>query len=224
MDLLERIDAMIDERHLLRHSVYRAWVDGTLPTESLQDYARQYYGFEASFPRFLSAIHSRSDRPDVRAALLENLWDEEHGEANHRELWLRFAEGIGVARDDVVGTEPNPATRTLLETYWSAATEAPVAAGVAAVYAYEAQVPAVAQAKIDGLRQRYGVEDARTLGFFELHSTLDVEHSEAERGILADARPEDRDAALRTTEEALDAWWGFLDAVDPANAPLVTVG
>lgn len=224
MDLLERIDAMIDERHLLRHSFYRAWTDGTLPTESLRDYARQYYGFEANFPRFLSAIHSRSDRPDVRAALLENLWDEEHGEANHRELWLRFAEGIGVGRKEVVGSEPNPATRALVETYWSAATEAPVAAGVAAVYAYEAQVPAVAQAKIDGLRQRYGVEDPRTLGFFELHSALDVEHSEAERRILAQAGPEDRDAALRTTEEALDAWWGFLDAVDPANAPLATVG
>src|SRR5438093_1519159 len=156
MDLLERIDALIDERHLLRHPFYRKWLDGTLPADALREYARQYFAFESAFPQILSAIHSRCDRPEVRQALLENLWDEEHGDANHRELWLRFAEGLGVDRDDVIAAEPNAGTAALLETYRSAAREAPVAAAVAAVYAYERQVPAVAQAKVDGLRSRYG--------------------------------------------------------------------
>jgi pyrroloquinoline-quinone synthase len=214
MELLTRIDRLIDERHLLGHSFYRKWVAGTLPTEALQDYARQYYAFESTFPRILSALHSRSDRPDVRASLLDNLWDEEHGEVNHAELWLRFAEGMGVSREDVRGAERNEATQALVDTYWNAASNAPVAAGVAAVYAYERQVPQVAQAKIDGLKQRYGVTDGRTLGFFETHATLDVEHSEAERKIIADLGPADEDAVLASTSAALDAWWKFLDAVD----------
>lgn len=214
MDLVARIDRLIDERHLLGHSFYRKWVAGTLPTEALQDYTRQYYAFESTFPRILSALHSRSDRPDVRASLLDNLWDEEHGEANHAELWLRFAEGMGVSREDVRGAERNEATRTLVDTYWNAASSSPVAAGVAAVYAYERQVPQVAQAKIDGLRQRYGVTDSRTLGFFETHATLDIEHSDAERKIIADLGPADAGAVLQSTSAALDAWWRFLDAVD----------
>ena len=37
----------------------------------------------------------------VRQQMLDNLWDEEHGKDNHAELWLRFAEGIGVSREDV---------------------------------------------------------------------------------------------------------------------------
>ena len=41
--------------------------------------------------------------------------------------------------------------------------------------------PEVATEKISGLRERYGVDDARTLAFFTVHSTLDVEHSGAER-------------------------------------------
>jgi pyrroloquinoline-quinone synthase len=214
MELLTRIDRLIDERHLLGHSFYRKWVAGTLPTEALQEYARQYYAFESTFPRILSALHSRSDRPDVRASLLDNLWDEEHGEVNHAELWLLFAEGMGVSRDDVRGAELNDSTQALVDTYWNAASNAPVAAGVAAVYAYERQVPQVAQAKIDGLRQRYGVTDGRTLGFFEIHATLDVEHSDAERKIIADLGPADEDAVLESTSAALDAWWKFLDAVD----------
>jgi pyrroloquinoline quinone (PQQ) biosynthesis protein C len=72
----------------------------------------------------------------------------------------------------------------------------------------------VAQAKIDGLRQRYGVTDGRTLGFFETHATLDVEHSAAERKIIADLGPADEEAVLASTSAALDAWWRFLDAVD----------
>src|SRR5207247_7038830 len=103
------LDAAIDRRHLLTHPFYRSWMDGTLPLDALQEYTRQYYAFESSFPRVLSALHSRSDRADVRQALLENLWDEEHGESNHQEQWLRFAEGIGVDRQGVWmprGTRP----------------------------------------------------------------------------------------------------------------------
>lgn len=217
MDLLERIDAMIDERHLLRHSFYRRWVEGTLPKASLQEYARQYFHFEASFPRFLSATHARCEDPQARAAILENLWDEEHGADNHRELWLRFAEGLGVDREDVLASEPNAATRALLETYWSAAREEPTAAAVAAVHAYERQVPAVAQSKIDGLRAGYGFAGGEpALTFFEVHGTLDVEHADAERRIISELGGEAPDRVLAATAAALDAWWGFLDAVEPA--------
>jgi pyrroloquinoline-quinone synthase len=214
MDLLTRIDNMIDRRHLLTHPFYAKWVAGTLPREAMQDYARQYYAFESNFPRFLSGLHSRSDSPEIRCALLENLWDEEHGEANHQELWLRFAEGIGVARTEVRDAEWNDATRQLVATYERAAREAPVAAGVAAVYAYERQVPHVAQAKIDGLRAHYDIDGGPALTFFETHSTLDVAHSDAERRIVAGHGAGCEAEVLQATEDALEAWWGFLSAVD----------
>jgi pyrroloquinoline-quinone synthase len=215
MDALYLIDAAIQERHLLTHPFYTKWVAGTLPKRSIQDYARQYYAFESSFPRFLSAIHSRTEEADVRQTLLENLWDEEHGDENHSELWLRFAEGMGVDRRDVVGAARTEATEALVDTYRRSATEAPVAAGVAAIHAYERQVPAVAGAKIDGLRRHYGVSDPRTLEFWEVHRSLDEEHAGAERAVLADLTAADPEPALASTREALDGWWRFLDSVDP---------
>ena len=83
MDLLDRIDAMIDERHLLKHPFYTKWTAGTLPKEAMQEYARQYFAFESAMPRFLSAIHSRTESAAARQQLLDNLWDEEHGKKNH---------------------------------------------------------------------------------------------------------------------------------------------
>jgi len=216
MDLLDQIDALIADRHLLKHPFYTKWQAGTLTRDELQDYAQQYYAFESTFPRFLSALHARTDRPDVRQSLLDNLWDEEHGEVNHAEMWLRFGEGIGADRESVRGAARNAGTRALLDTYWSSVTDGPIAAGIAALYAYEGQVPEVATEKIRGLVERYGIDDSRTLAFFTVHSTLDVEHSGAEREMIAALAPTpaDEEAVLASTRAALDAWWGFLDAVN----------
>ncbi len=222
MDLLARIDQLIDERHLLNHPFYTKWASGTLPKEALQEYARQYYAFESSFPRYLSAIHSRTESAQVRQQLLDNLWDEEHGRENHVELWLRFAEGIGVERDDVRAADRNEATQALVELYAGLSREAAVPAAVAALYAYERQVPQVAGSKIDGLKQHYGITDGPALSFFVVHGVLDVEHSDGERAMLAKlARDADPQPVLDATERALDAWWNFLSAVDmPAQEPV----
>jgi pyrroloquinoline-quinone synthase len=215
MDLLSHIDALIDDRHLLNHPFYRKWAEGTLPKEALQEYARQYYAFESTFPRLLSTLHSRTEAPAIRQEILENLWDEEHGEVNHAEMWLRFAEGIGVSRDDVKTARRNEATEALLDEYREVTSEAPVAAGVAAVYAYERQVPEVAESKIAGLHKHYQINDARTLQFFKVHGVLDVEHSGAERRMLGELIVGEDEAVISAaTQRALDAWWGFLTAVD----------
>ncbi len=222
MDLLATLDQMIDERHLLRHPFYTKWAAGTLPKPALQEYARQYFAFESTFPRLLSALHARTEQPEIRREILDNLWDEEHGTENHAELWLRFAEGIGVAREDVQSAERNDATRRLVELYQDVTTQAPVSAGLAALYAYERQVPEVAPSKIDGLKEHYGIDDARTLKFFVVHGVLDVEHSGKEREMVGKlAAREDSAPVVDATRQALDAWWEFLSAVDlPAAEPM----
>ena len=220
MDLLDRIDAMISERHLLKHPFYTKWAEGTLPREALQEYARQYYAFESAFPRLISAIHTRTDSASARQQLLDNLWDEEHGKENHAELWLRFAEGIGVERDDVRTAERNEATDALVSLYEELTSDAPVPAAVAALYAYEKQVPDVSQSKIDGLKEHYGIDDKRATAFFAVHGVLDIEHSGAERNMLEELSVGADEGAIEdATRRTLDAWWNFLSAVDePAMA------
>lgn len=213
MQTLARIDALIAERSLLNHSFYTRWVAGELPPEAIREYATRYYHFESAFPRFLSAIHTRSENPEVRQMLLDNLWDEEAGEENHAELWLRFAEGVGANREDVKKGEASPATQALVETY-RRASEGPVAGGVAAIYAYEKQVPEIATAKIQGLREHYETNDDYTLTFWRVHEALDVQHSGSERATLATLADEEPEAAVAETEAALEAWWNFLSEIE----------
>src|SRR4029079_16433706 len=92
---------------------------GSPPGKSREAPPRQYYAFESTFPRLLSALHTRTERSDVRQSLLDNLWAEGTGEVNHAEMWLRFGEGIGVERSSVRSAPANDGTRALLDTYWS---------------------------------------------------------------------------------------------------------
>ncbi len=64
--------------------------------------------------------------------------------------------------------------------------------GLGALYAYESQFPGVASAKIEGLIDRYGIEDEETLRFFRVHESADVEHSAVCRALL-DRLPEARE-------------------------------
>ncbi len=86
--------------NLLNHPFYQGWTAGKLPLQRLHTYAVQYYHHVAAFPRYLSAIHTGCEIV-TRQALLENLIEEERGAENHPELWLRFAETLGIARETI---------------------------------------------------------------------------------------------------------------------------
>jgi len=213
--LIPQLDAMIAERHLLKHPFYQDWTAGRLSLNTLREYAVQYYRQVEVFPRYLSALHSRCDDLRVRQALLANLIEEECGEENHPELWLRFAEGLGVARDRVMDASANAATQKLVETYRRLTLDRRVVAGLAALYVYEAQIPAVATAKIDGLKRHYGIASERTLAFFTTHESADVYHAKTGAELIERLAEDDesRVDVISAADEALAALWGMLDGV-----------
>jgi pyrroloquinoline-quinone synthase len=201
---------------MLNHPFYLRWQAGQLGREELQGYAKEYYAFEKEFPRFLSSIHSRCEDMKMRQLLLENLMHEENGDDNHPELWLRFAEGVGVGRGEVKDHFHSDETEHLLRVFRKHANSPELADGVAALYAYEQQQPEIAGQKIDGLKKFYGVDDETTVAFFRAHQTYDVQHAATELALLTRlCHDEDAEArALKVVDETLDALYDFLDGVE----------
>lgn len=218
MELSIRLSEVLSEHSLLTHPYYRAWTEGSLSRETLAYYAVQYFAQVDAFPRFVSTVHSRCPDIAVRKVLLQNLVDEELHGPDHPELWLRFAEALGVSREEVRSAKPLPETQATVETLFQLAGD-DWRDGLCALFAYEAQVPGIALTKMDGLRRLYGVTDERALSFFQAHLTYDVEHSRAVAALLdAHAEPE---RAERATDVAARALWGFLDGVSrQAGIPL----
>lgn len=215
MDPIQTLDARIASRHLLDHPFYQRWTCGTLTREELRDYAAQYFHYAMAFPTFVSAMHANTEDIPTRQLLLENLIEEERGPENHPELWLRFCESLGLDREDVKSGTANAATRHLIATMKSLAREGALHEGLAALYAYESQIPAVAKAKIEGLAKWYGISGDRDIAFFSVHMDADVAHSQTSREILRDLCSDD--GKTRQAEQAaaktLDALYGFLDSV-----------
>lgn len=219
--LKDRIDAVISGRHLLNHKWYVRWQAGSLTTPELQGYAKEYYAFEKEFPRFLSGIHSRAEDREVRRGLLQNLVHEELGADNHPELWLRFAEGLGVERCEVEKHFHSDETENLLRVFRKHSQSPKIEEGLAALYTYESQQPEVARQKSSGLKNLYGFQEESTVAFFKAHEKYDVEHSETELNLLSKlAQTEEQQArVVQVVEETANALYDFLDGVDRRYSP-----
>lgn len=210
------IDSKVMKRAMLKHPFYQAWTEGRLPLDTLRSYARQYFHHVEAFPRAVSAVHSACPDRDGRRMLAENLAEEEgvgSGKQDHASLWLMFACGLGESEEAVRTQALNAETKALIDTF-RRLTKQSFAAGLGALYAYESQFPSVAAAKIEGLVERYGIEDEETLRFFKVHETADVEHSSVCRTLL-ERLPEDEKAqAIAAGEELAGALWDFLSGVE----------
>lgn len=221
-EFFEQLDARIARYDLLCHPFYKAWAAGQLTRDDLREYACDYYHHVEAFPAYLAELSARLEEGELRRAVLANTADENGmedtlGEPSipHSDLWLDFAEGMGAVRD-MRAHQPLTEVSNLIEFFHQTAQEATPAEALAAFYAYESQVPRVAQEKARGLRKFYGASH-RTCGYFTLHATADVHHSKIWRQQLAkclETDPNLAEKALAVGERAAIALWKALDGID----------
>ena len=216
LSFIEQVDSQIKNHHLLNHPFYKAWNTGDLEVSTIQEYAAQYYKHVSAFPRYLSAIHSNCDDIKTRQILLENLMDEEMGDENHPELWMRFAEGVGNSREKVQQTVAMKETKELVDTFLKLSKSERYHIGLAALYCYESMIPEVAENKIKGLRKFYGIDDENTLKFFTVHMHADKWHREVLRKLISELNDskEKQSETMAAIDEALHTLNDFLTGME----------
>jgi pyrroloquinoline-quinone synthase len=181
--VLQGIDDAIARRNLLQHPFYQDWQAGTLSRERLRFYATQYYWHVEAFSGHLKALADRAN-DTLREIVLENLAEEENPAGPHSKLWRDFASAVGVSEEVLWTTAPLPAVEVLVDTYTKICGERSLEEAVAALYAYEAQVPEIATTKMDGLRRHYNLASEKGLAYFGVHEEADRVHRAAWRNWL----------------------------------------
>ncbi len=164
----------------------------------------------------------RLEDGELRRAVLANMCDEKGVEGRpgrdsvpHSELWLDFAEGMGSSRNLEWHT-PALEIRQLIQYFHQVASEGTAEDALAAFYAYESQVPRIAQEKARGLREMYGA-DHKTCGYFILHASADVHHANVWRKQLEKriaTHPQAAETALDAAENAARMLWKALDGIE----------
>ena len=213
---VDTVDQKIQDMHLLNHSFYQSWNEGSLSLETIREYSSQYFKHVSAFPRYLSAIHSNCDHIGTRKILLENLNDEEMGPEDHPELWMRFAEGMGNTRDEVNNAVLMEETEELVRTFNQLSRSEDYLKGLAALYCYESMQPEISKTKKEGLQNIYGIEDEETLKFFTVHMQADEWHREVIRNLLVELcnSKDKKEDVLDEVDSALGALNNFLSGME----------
>ncbi|GAO97493.1 pqqC-like protein [Caedimonas varicaedens] len=212
MKFSDVLHLQLDALHLLKHPFYQAWSEGKLTMDTLRIYAQEYYHHVAAFPRYLSSLHSLCSDIKTRQVLLENLIEEEQGEENHPELWLRFANGLGVTREECVNSSHLSTTRDLVEGYFHLV-RLNDGTGLGAIYAYERQTPEISRSKIEGLKNHYNLQDEQTFQFFNVHMSTDEWHRTEILKLIEQRNPEDQQRVMYGAQEGAKLLWFFLDGM-----------
>ena len=205
----KELNKKLDEYHLLNHPFYKSWNDGKLTREIIRDYAEQYYQHVKAFPRYISATHSLCEDLEKRRILLENLQDEEKSGADHPKLWKNFALAIGAERDKIDSVKKEKFTAEMIDNFFKYG-RASYAEGLASLYTYERQIPEIAETKIRGLKNHYGVSSKEGLEFFEVHKAADVYHREACEKLLDGLSKEEQIKAEKSALSTAKYLWNFL--------------
>ena len=212
MHYLNTLNEKLDKFHLLDHPFYIAWNKGELNQAILKDYAEQYYQHIKAFPRYISATHSICEDIDNRKILLDNLSDEEDFEKDHPMLWKQFALAVGADENTVETVNQESFTKDMIDNFFKLARSS-YAEGLGSLYAYERQVPEIADTKIKGLVEHYNVSTDAGLEYFVVHKDADIEHREQSAELMNKLSPEERKLAEEAGLSTVKMLWGFLSGL-----------
>ncbi len=231
--LAERLLEVTDRKH---HWAYPALTrPGLTPAQLLEHFRHEYLVYVRDFPVLVAgALAQVPPLSDVRAALAENVYEEQTGglsrTAPHPELFLRMMEGLGFRRLDFEDEAAlHPAAAAYKRTLQALAIARPWQAGVAALTIFvEGSVHERAELAGTSVRPRgeeavanhplvvhYGCPPA-AMDLTRAHAAVEGGHrADAWRIILSHAGEEGSvaDAVVAACEGALTAWLAYRDGV-----------
>ena len=204
MNLIKRIDEMIEERSLLKHPFYEMWSDGKLTVESLAGYSKEYFQLVKAVPGFMSPIIEKAPE-----SVIPELVDNQQEEADHIQPWIKFAGELGISEGELANYEGLEKTKKavadlkeLMNTYEG---------GSCAMYAFEKEIPKISQTKLDGLAEFYGMSSEEATEYFKLHTEADIRHAASWRNILEKSST-DCDKLIEIAEKSISAQNLLLDS------------
>ncbi len=204
MNLIKRIDEMIEERSLLKHPFYEMWSDGKLTLESLAGYSKEYFQLVKAVPGFMTPIIEKAPE-----SVIPELVDNQQEEADHIRPWIKFAGELGISEEDLTNYEGLDKTKRavanlaeLMNTYEG---------GSCAMYAFEKEIPKISQTKLDGMAEFYGMSSDDATEYFKLHTEADIRHAAAWRNILETSSTK-TDELIQIADKSISAQNLLLDS------------
>lgn len=203
MDLIKKIDEMIEERSLLKHPFYQTWSDGKLTKEALAGYSKEYFQLVKQVPAFMTPIIEQS--PDE---FVKELTENQQEESEHIRPWISFASELGISENELMSYSGLPKTQQAVSDLSELMSD--FESGSCAMYAFEKEIPKISQTKLDGLAQFYGMTSEEATEYFKLHTEADIRHAASWRKIIQNSSANDK--LIEVADKSISAQNLLLDS------------
>ncbi len=207
------------------HPFFLEWEKGTLPIEHLRVWAPQFYAWLCVIPRAYALRFAQLPWTDelakYRGMLLEHLAEEAgyppEKQQPHPELFLKFCEGIGLSRKQVLSAPWLPGTYLAIDDFLYVNHYEPFY--VSAAGSSEPPNVDLCERLLPALRKTYKVPEAN-LEYYVAHGELDKEHGELVNSIVADFAGEGPGTRRKMWESMLRGFGVHQGLVDSVVASL----
>ncbi|OGG53156.1 hypothetical protein A3H16_00025 [Candidatus Kaiserbacteria bacterium RIFCSPLOWO2_12_FULL_53_8] len=210
VSLVSAIEKAVSERSLLKHPFYQAWSAGALTRQQLAGYAKEYYWVARNVPGIMNEIEKRVPA-SLAAGTKKILAEQASEEREHVELWERFARSLGITKKQLRSYRPTTTVRNAVSNITKTARKG-FEEGIAAMYAFESELPAISSTKSEGLIKFYGLRSKDAHVYFKEH-IKEEKHLRLWRRFLRNVAPARRRAALAAARTAVAAQNQVLDGV-----------
>ena len=183
--------------NLLDHPFYRAWNEGKLTRNQLSLYAQQY----GSFIKLISEGWQHAKEEAIATE-----------EQEHYELWQKFGNSINQPVNNYFLPAVEALTISTRQNYKT------YAGALGALYAFEAQQPATATSKLQGLKEHYSNWNIDET-YFNIHAD-DIEEPALLEAKMNTLSEEEKLAAHNACEATCDLLYNALTAIYHYNITL----
>lgn len=181
-EMISDLQQTIRKRYGRPHPVRQLLLTGRLTKEQLHGWIKNQFHEFRNIHRFFGVRYQKCPIPELRRALLENMVEEEGEDLfggkypSHAELWVRFAEGAGIPRQEIVGYVPLPGIRAALEMYVELVRQSHWAVAIGTGLVFEGEGPKRMREEREALEKYYVWIPSGALDFFRAHEYHDEGH------------------------------------------------
>ena len=199
----------------VNHPFVRAVCSGTASLEQIRKWALQDYQFRRAVPRIAMLRYLACTDPEIAARMYEVVEEETRGlatgSAGHADMFVEFAESIGITRKELETAELRPATAAHLYYAELIIHTLPWFVMMAAQIGAEGTFSPAAAALGQGFIKQYGMAP-KSVRFFTVHVEADEEHGTLAEDIALryitspHLQAQTREVTMRRLELLYDVW------------------
>ncbi len=188
--LIADLHDTLRRRHPRPHPLRQLLLSGRLTKDQLQWWARNQFHEFRNIHRFFGIRYHKCPVPELRRLLLENMVEEEGEDLfggkypSHRELWVQFANGLGISSEDILNYEPLPGIRAALEMYVSLVQQSHWVVAIGTGLVFEGGGPMRMKEEREAIEKYYSWVPLSSLDFFRAHEYHDAGHGDMVTNVI----------------------------------------